>query len=225
MFLETRDVGSENGGLLAMQENIITFPGKPAPGSGQAAKYQLPTLFTPLIGREQDVAVLCTLLRRPEVRLVILVGTGGVGKTRLVIQAALDMRWHLLDGTCFVGLAAVSDPLLLLLDNFELLVTAAPLLEELLAGCPWLKILVTSRTVLNLQAEHVFAVSPLALPDLTQLSDGEDVFAYTAVALFVERAQAVLPTLQVTQKNARVIAEICVLPPAGRLGAERSSCR
>src|SRR4249920_1973379 len=97
-----------------MQDNIKLFPGRSVTGSGKAPKYQPPTLFTSLIGREQDVTALCSLLQRPEVRLLTLLGTGGVGKTRLAIEVAHQTEGHLLDEVCFVGLAAVSDPYLLL---------------------------------------------------------------------------------------------------------------
>jgi predicted ATPase/DNA-binding CsgD family transcriptional regulator len=72
--------------------------------------YNLPAQLTPLIGRKQEVAVVCALLRRPEVRLVTLVGTGGVGKTRLGLQVGTDLLDEFADGVCFVPLAPLSDP-------------------------------------------------------------------------------------------------------------------
>ena len=100
--------------------------------------------------------------------------------------------------------------LLLILDNFEQVVSASPQVEELLAACLSLKIVVTSRAVLHLQAEHEFTVPPLALPNLNQLPEYEALSHYAAVSLFVRRAQAILPAFQVTPANARPIAEICV---------------
>ncbi len=115
--------------------------------------------------------------------------------------------------------------LLLLLDNFEPVVASAPLLVELLATCPRLKILVTSREVLHVRGERVFAVPPLALPDPKHLPDSETLSRYGAVALFLERAREVDPIFQLTPENAPLIAEICVrldgLPLALELAAAR----
>jgi predicted ATPase/class 3 adenylate cyclase/DNA-binding CsgD family transcriptional regulator len=115
--------------------------------------------------------------------------------------------------------------LLLVLDNFEQVVSAAPQLVDLLATCPRLKLLVTSREVLHVRAEHEFAVPPLALPDPTHLPELAALLHYTAVTLFIERAQAVKSDFQVTDTNARAVAEICVrldgLPLALELAAAR----
>jgi len=115
--------------------------------------------------------------------------------------------------------------LLLLLDNFEQVVAAAPDLTELLKACPHLKILVTSRAVLHIQGEYEFAVPPLALPKRTQLSPNEDLSQYAAVALFLERALAIKPDLPDTTANMQAIAAICVhldgLPLAIELAAAR----
>ena len=220
--------------------------------------HNLPAQPTPLIGRKQEVAAVCALLRHPEVRLLTLTGTGGVGKTRLGHEVAADLLDDFPDGVCFVPLAPISDPdlvvptltqalgikeageqpvadllqvslqdkhLLLLLDNFEQVASAAPRLADLLAGCPELKILVTSRAVLHIRGEHEFPVSPLALPDLTHLPGSESLLQYAAVALFLHCAQTARPDFQVTPTSTRVIAEICVrldgLPLAIELAASR----
>ncbi|HLZ58178.1 MAG TPA: tetratricopeptide repeat protein [Ktedonosporobacter sp.] len=116
--------------------------------------------------------------------------------------------------------------LLLLLDNFEQVIAAAPLLTELLAGCPALKVLVTSREVLHTRIEHEFVLSPLALPDLQQRGDPATLSQNASVALFVERSRAVNPDFQITEGNALIIAEICTrvdgLPLAIELAAART---
>ena len=115
--------------------------------------------------------------------------------------------------------------MLLLLDNFEQVVSAAVQVVDLLAACPQLKVLVTSREVLHVRAEHEFPVPPLSLPDLKHLPDLAALSHYAAVALFIQRAQAVKPDFQLTNANARAIAEICVrldgLPLAIELAAAR----
>ncbi len=113
--------------------------------------------------------------------------------------------------------------LLLLLDNFEQIVVAAPVVTELLATCPQLKILITSRAALKVRWEHEFPVPPLALPapqdSVTTLAQAP------AVALFLERTRAIKPDFELTEDNARSIAEICArldgLPLALELAAAR----
>src|SRR5579863_10258550 len=115
--------------------------------------------------------------------------------------------------------------LLLILDNFEQVIPAASQIAELLAACPQLKVIVTSREVLRIRYEQLFPVSPLALPDVKHLTDVSSLSEYAAVALFVQRAQATKPDFIVTPTNAPVIAEICVhldgLPLAIELAAAR----
>ncbi len=114
---------------------------------------------------------------------------------------------------------------LLVLDNFEHVIAAAPGLVNLLAACPHLKMLVTSREVLRVGGEREFVVQPLALPDPKHLPDDETLAHYGAVALFLERAREVQPTFELTALTAPLITEICRrldgLPLALELAAAR----
>jgi predicted ATPase len=115
--------------------------------------------------------------------------------------------------------------LLLVLDNFEQLLTAGPLLGDLLNAAPQLKLLITSRAVLHLYGEQEFSVPPLGLPDLDHLPALDDLAQAPAVALFLMRAQAGQADFQLTPENAPIIAEICArldgLPLALELAAAR----
>ena len=100
--------------------------------------------------------------------------------------------------------------MLLVLDNFEQVVTAAPFVGELLADCSWLSIVVTSRAPLHLRCERQFPVPPLALP--SKLNEGFDpakLIHYSAITLFVERAQAVRHDFNLNADNAEAIAAVC----------------
>jgi predicted ATPase len=114
---------------------------------------------------------------------------------------------------------------LLLLDNFEQVVEASPLVADVLACCPALKVLATSRVPLHLSGEREFAVPPLLLPDRVTSASVEWLMRSEAARLFVERAQAVKPDFTVTPDNAAAIAEICSwldgLPLAIELAAAR----
>src|SRR5205085_2855123 len=99
--------------------------------------------------------------------------------------------------------------LVLLLDNFEHLLEAALVIAELLATCPGLTVLVTSRAALHLQGERIVPVAPLALPVSRRSEDVAVVSEYAAIALFVQRAQAVRPDFQLTQANVAAVTEIC----------------
>ncbi|MDQ5852092.1 MAG: tetratricopeptide repeat protein, partial [Chloroflexota bacterium] len=115
---------------------------------------------------------------------------------------------------------------LLVLDNFEQVLEAAPLVAELLGSAPQLEVLVTSRAPLRLAAEREYPVPPLTVPDPKRLPELASLSQYEAVALFIERAQAVKPDFQVTNTNAPAVAEICArldgLPLAIELAAARS---
>ena len=207
----------------------------------------LPLPLTPLIGRDGEIAVARVLLG--EVRMLTLVGAGGSGKTRLAIEVAraepdvvfvdlaplrtpalvmptiaralglrnagpqplvVTLRQHLRDGR-----------VLLLLDNFEHLLDAADDVVGLLAVCPHVRVLVTSRAPLQVPGEQLLPVAPLPVPDPR---DGLVELAVSAsVALFVARVRAAQPGFAVTEVNARTVAEICLaldgLPLALELAA------
>ena len=115
---------------------------------------------------------------------------------------------------------------LLVLDNFEQAVGAAPLLVALLAACPRLTLLVTSRVVLRVSGEHVFRLRPLALPAPGAVTRATDLDRYAATALFVQRARAAHPDLPLGDESAAAVAEICRrldgLPLALELAAART---
>jgi non-specific serine/threonine protein kinase len=115
--------------------------------------------------------------------------------------------------------------LLLVLDNFEHVASAAPLVVELLASGPRLKVLVTSREVLRLSGEHELPVVPLTLPDPNRIASAATVGVAEAVTLFVARAQAVRQDFTLTDQNAPAVSELCQrldgLPLAIELAAAR----
>jgi predicted ATPase len=123
----------------------------------------------------------------------------------------------------YVG--GLGQPMLLLLDNFEHLVSAAPVIAQLLTTGPKLKIAVTSQAPLHVYGEHEFPVPPLGLPDLKSIPPLEVLTRLPAVALFVERAQAVKREFALTKENAPAVAAICSrldgLPLAIELAAAR----
>ena len=240
--------------IKSLKRNRNTAPQLTIPES--TPKHNLPLPPTSLVGRQADVAKAVELMLCPNVRLLTLTGPGGVGKTRLALHIATEMLEIYPDGVCFVSLAHLREPdlllstiahalslkehgnrsllsllqaalqgkqFLLLLDNFEQVVTAANSLVELLAVCPTLKILVTSREALRLRAERQFLVNPMALPDLMPLPENSALVQYPSVDLFLQRAQAVKSDVKLTLGNAAAIAELCIaldgLPLAIELAA------
>jgi predicted ATPase len=114
---------------------------------------------------------------------------------------------------------------LLLLDNVEKVVAAAPLMADLLVQCPGLRVLATSRVALRVQGEHLFPVEPLALPDPTRPPTLAAAAHSPALALFVQRAQAVRPDFALDEENVAAVVDICQrldgLPLALELAAPR----
>ncbi|HZU75474.1 MAG TPA: NB-ARC domain-containing protein [Dehalococcoidia bacterium] len=217
------------------------------------APSNLPAPVTPCIGRERELATIAD--RLSTVRLLTLIGPGGVGKTRLAIAAAHTVRSAFPDGVWFIDLAPTRDSALvpaviaqklglaespgytlrdvlqealrtratlLVLDTFEHVLEAAPVVAALLAACPRLRVLATSRAPLRVTGEQQFPVAPLALPAGTLPAT---VARSPAVTLFVQRAQAVLPEFALSEENAPVVSAICVrlegLPLALELAAAR----
>jgi predicted ATPase len=226
--------------VLLSERFEMARPGDGAAGDSPLAG-ALPVPATPLLGREQEAAAVEDLVVREGVRLVTLTGPGGVGKSRLAVEAARRLAPGFTDGVRFVELAAVPSAdlvaaavtaglglstsagrlltdaqsylrtrrLLLVLDNFEQVVGAAPLLAELLGAAPGLVVLVTSRVVLRLSGEHEFPVPPLPVPPAGSSPDPEQLQRYASVGLFVERAHAAAPGFELTGGNAAAVAEIC----------------
>jgi predicted ATPase/DNA-binding SARP family transcriptional activator len=210
-------------------EQSPAAPAEPPPAAA-LTQTNLPVPLTPLIGREQELEEAGRLLRAQ--RLITLTGPGGSGKTRLALQLAVDAIDDFPDGVVWVPLQALRDPelvlptialalgtaetlteagadrrLLLVLDNFEQLLSSASRLVPLSAQLPHLKLLVTSREPLHLGGEYEYPVAPLRERE--------------AVALFIERAKATKPDF--TDDGA--VVEICRrldgLPLALELAAAR----
>ncbi|MDQ6793726.1 MAG: LuxR C-terminal-related transcriptional regulator [Chloroflexota bacterium] len=230
-------------------------------GSGRERAFsgssRLPLDKTSFVGREREVDRIKRLLA--DARLLTLTGPGGIGKTRLAIEAARRSSRRFVGGIFFVELAGLREPELLLatiggalgiteldgasaiavlgerlgrsetllvLDNFEHLVSAGPALTDLLAASPTLRVAVTSRTPLHLAGEQEYPIVPLELADPERPHSRDELREIESVALFVERALAVRPDFALTESSVRAIAEICRrldgLPLAIELAAART---
>ena len=219
----------------------------------------LPTQVSVFLGRDAELRDLRTLID-DETRLITLIGPGGMGKTRLALQAAADQLDRFDDGLFFVDLTAERDPngvfsaivraiglervgealpldalkselagkhMLLLLDNFEQVIAAAPGLAELLGACAGITALVTSREALHVRGEQLFTVPALSLPAPAGAATPsvESALQSAAVRLFVERAVEARPDFAISNDNVAAIASICRrvdgLPLAIELAAAR----
>ena len=215
------------------QPQRVPVPLRPVPAMSHGR--HLPEPSTPFLAREAELAAVRQMLSRDTVRLVTLVGPGGVGKTRLALEIARTVSPELPDGVCYVGLADVRDPNLVLsaiaraggaaadaavvafrdfegllvLDNFEHVADAAPVITTLLEGCRGLTVLVTSRSPVHVGAEHVYTVPPLLVPPTLVHADIEVVQKAPAVRLFLDRARARRHDFDLTPGNAASIAAVC----------------
>jgi predicted ATPase/class 3 adenylate cyclase len=193
-----------------------------------------------LVDRQHVLEDVCNTLRSGEARMITLTGAGGTGKTRLAIQAGLELVEHFSNGVFFIGLASLGEPtqvipavaqtlgvrehpgaplpqtlaehlamrrLLLILDNFEHVVEAAPDVAELVASAAGLSVLATSREPIRIDAEREQPLAPLGQPD--------------AVTLFGDRARAVVPDFEADAATAEICQRLDGLPLAIELAAAR----
>ncbi len=217
---------------------------------------RLPTVPTPLCGREREIEQVASLLLDPEVRLVTLTGPGGIGKTRLAIEAARHVEGSFASDVHFVSLGELSGAslvaaelakaigamdtgrslqqtiverlsrrrALMVLDTFEHLIPAAPLVYSIIQECPDVTVLLTSRTAIRLRGEREFPVPPLPVPPYVP-EHAEGLTDWPATALFVEQARAVRPDVEIDGAGTALIVEICRnldgLPLAIELAAAR----
>jgi predicted ATPase/class 3 adenylate cyclase len=224
------DLGHHRLKDLGAPQRLYQLCGREFPPLKTLHRTNLPIQATPLVGRERELEEAGTLLRAN--RLVTLTGPGGSGKTRLALQLAAEAQEDFPDGTFWVSLQAVRDPavveraiaaaigaddgltahvdrkrLLLLLDNFEQIVEAAPTVSSLLAETPNAKVIVTSREPLHVDSEQRYPVEPLAASD--------------AVTLFIERAQSVDPAFVPHPAVEAICSRLDGLPLAIELAAAR----
>lgn len=211
----------------------------PPPRTASARPTNLPADLRPLVGRNEELDRVCELVLGGA-RLVSIVGMGGAGKTRLGLAAARRLLDDMPGGAFLVPLAAVTDPAevlpaaaraiglgdiggqlaerlsdrptLLLLDNFEQLLAAAPDISALVAASPGVHVVVTSQAPLRVQEETVLALDALPAED--------------AVSLFVRRAEAAVPGYSLAPQDRPLVEEICErvgrLPLAVELAAART---
>ncbi|MCO4274563.1 tetratricopeptide repeat protein [Pseudarthrobacter sp. HLT3-5] len=202
----------------------------------------LPAELTPLVGRDAELAEVCSLYRSERCRLVTVTGAGGTGKTRLALAAAAQLGERLADGVGWVNLAPLTqtqqvpaaitaalglqdrageDPLkvaarflrsrrlLLVLDNFEHLEEAWPVVLDMLTAAPGLRIMATSRRRLGLRAEYEYELAPLALPPFDPPLQPRVLREVPAVKLLLARGRAVRPHFELDHGNAAVLTRLC----------------
>jgi predicted ATPase/DNA-binding SARP family transcriptional activator len=250
------DLGIEPSPELRELERAILRHDPSLRHTPPTGELRLPTPTTRLVGRRLEVAAVCAQLRQADVAVLTLTGPGGVGKTRLALEAAAELGAELADGAFFVGLQSTDDPAhlgsaiasalgigeqpgedtvetltrelktreaLVVLDTFERLVGAGPVLAALVAAAPRLRLLVTSRVPLRLAGEHVYPVPPLPVPLPTQRPD--ELERNESVALFLARARAVDPAFRLTPANTAAVTGICTALDGMPLALELAAAR
>ena len=221
-------------GTQALHEQIRRGELSPPP---RTTPHNLPHEPTPLLGRDDELQHLDELLQDPTCRLVSLVGPGGIGKTKLGIEAARGQLDRFPDGVFVVTLASLANPgdlvyacadaigaelhgpkspedqlihvlkdktSLLVLDNFEHLLDAAPFVARLLRETPSVKVLVTSRQRLHLQAEWHVPVAGLPVVKTDDRAPQE-----SALVLFEQAAQQAHSSFEMRNGNVEAVARIC----------------
>ena len=227
-----RDLGEHRLKDLAAPERIYQLGGEGFPPLITLRQTNLPIPPTRFLGRQRELGEVTTLLESGIARLITLTGPAGAGKTRLALQAAAEASDQYPDGVFWAPLAALRDPklvlevaaqaleakdtltdrigdrrLLLMLDNFEQVIDAARELAGLLAACPNLQLLVTSRELLRLPGEQAYPVLPLESQDATEL--------------FVTRARALDPGFEARPVVHELCSRLDNLPLALELAAAR----
>jgi predicted ATPase len=223
-----RDLGEHRLKDLTRPERLFQLGDGDFPPLKSLNRVNLPIAAAPLIGRSKELSELSELVRCG--RVITVTGAGGSGKTRIALQVAAELAGEFAGGVHFVPLAGLREPelvtaqilatlavpqaehlvgvkALLVLDNAEHLLAAAPDLSQLLAGASGLKLLVTSRAPLRIQGEREYALDTLG---------GHD-----AVALFSERARAVRADFVPDQAAAEICVRLDRLPLALELAAAR----
>jgi len=214
--------------------------------------HNLPIQTTPFFGRKRELAEIIKLIENPSCRLISLVGTGGIGKTRLAIQVAAEKIEHFKNGVYFVPLnplssaeflvSTIADALnfsfyskedekvqilnylrekdmLIILDNFEHLIQGVSIIGDLLSSAPKVKILVTSRELLNLSGEWIVQVQGMEIPQGEKI----DVGGFSAVQLFLHNARRVKSDISISGEETNYVVRICQLVSGVPLGIEIAS--
>jgi len=227
-----RDLGEHRLKDLSAPERIFQLGDDEFPPLESLSQTNLPIPSTPFLGREQELREVLALLSQEDIRLLTLTGPGGTGKTRLAAQAAAELGTHYSHGVWWVPLGSLRDPklvletagqalgakdglaehvadksLLLLFDNFEQVVEAAADVAGLLASCPRLDVLVTSRESLRVTGEQEYPVPPLVHEE--------------GVGFFLARARAVRPGFAADEAVSEICRRLDDLPLALELAAAR----